>query len=900
MKAITKKLLLASVTIGVLTPFSGWGVVYAEEVTVQPENPSDNEVEINESDYNVNGNTSSLGSGNYYYEIYGGYSDSTSTFNDTITLNGGTINRAIFGGRSPSNSIYGNKIYFNGGSFYNWESSDGINGTIFGGYSSSSEIHDNEIIIGEDIDTSLIGIIGGRSASGDIYNNIITVNSSDINVSGNISGGQSESGKVYNNTINIYGGNINSVGGADVDTGESYENTINIYGGTFGNVYGGVSSNGTSHDETVNIFGGTITGMIDGGDYNGTVNFSGGTFTGSMIRGSRYGYGGTVNITGGTLAGSIFGTRYDSGDAYNNTVSISNAAYNVDDNGIFGALGANAYNNTVNIYSGTFSTGSHPTLIIGGAIMDNGVAHDNTVNIEGGNFSGNIVAGSGNSDSEVYNNILNVKGGNFLSGYLAAGSGTNVHDNEINISGSPDLSGVTLHGSYPDSGTNNTLNIYTKNLTTQNIYNFNSLNFYIPNDAANGDTILTLTDTEGTDLSGVSINAGVVEGNTNLQVGDTINLLTNSNGLITTSGTTYGTLTEGVSLNYGLIVSHSGNSITANINSITGLNSQTDSLPVSTGVSGVQSVDNSLDLQTLPESNEVPADTETPTDESVNQESSNVQVVEPRGYEIFANMGGGSLRTKAGNGSYVDMTSRNINLGFARSFQSAAGRFTIAPIIDYAHGNYDSYLIDGTHGSGSTRYIAGGLIARRMLQNGFYYETSVRVGKIKTDFSSSDLDSSGVFGTVTYDTSATTLAGHLKLGRVFRLDQNNLLDIYAIYSHAHQGGMTADLSSGEHYDFSSADSGRFRVGYRLSTRTSKISQIYTGLAYQFENSSGITAQYKGYETHSAGESGSSGMLEIGWLVKPFTKSPWAIDINSTGWVGHQRGVTAMAKILKAF
>ena len=185
-------------------------------------------------------------------------------------------------------------------------------------------------------------------------------------------------------------------------------------------------------------------------------------------------------------------------------------------------------------------------------------------------------------------------------------------------------------------------------------------------------------------------------------------------------------------------------------------------------------------------------------------------------------------------------------------------------------------------------------------KNGFYYETSFRAGKVKTDFASSNIDKTGAFGNVTYDTSATALSGHLKLGKAFRLNKNNLLDVYGIYSHAHQGGMSANLSSGEHYNFSSANSGRFRIGYRMTTRTSKISKIYTGLAYQYEHASGITATYKDYETPSAGESGSSGMLELGWIIKPLKVSPWAIDINATGWIGHQRGVTAMAKIQKAF
>lgn len=71
---------------------------------------------------------------------------------------------------------------------------------------------------------------------------------------------------------------------------------------------------------------------------------------------------------------------------------------------------------------------------------------------------------------------------------------------------------------------------------------------------------------------------------------------------------------------------------------------------------------------------------------------------------------------------------------------------------------------------GSTRNIAGSLIARLI-------KKSFRAGKAKTDFASSNLDSTGAFGTVTYNTSVAILAGHLKLGKAFRLYRNNLLDV---------------------------------------------------------------------------------------------------------------------------
>ena len=108
------------------------------------------------------------------------------------------------------------------------------------------------------------------------------------------------------------------------------------------------------------------------------------------------------------------------------------------------------------------------------------------------------------------------------------------------------------------------------------------------------------------------------------------------------------------------------------------------------------------------------------------------------------------------------------------------------------------------------------------------------------------------------------------------------------------------MSSGEHYDFSSANAGKLRIGYRLTTRTSKISQIYTGLAYQYEHLSGVNATYKGYNTADSGHNGSSGMLELGWIIKPLKENPWTVNINATGWIGNQRGVKAFAKVQKSF
>ena len=114
--------------------------------------------------------------------------------------------------------------------------------------------------------------------------------------------------------------------------------------------------------------------------------------------------------------------------------------------------------------------------------------------------------------------------------------------------------------------------------------------------------------------------------------------------------------------------------------------------------------------------------------------------------------------------------------------------------------------------------------------------------------------------------------------------------------------MTAHLSSGEHYNFRALESSRFRAGYKLTTQVSKISYLYTGMAYQYESNPNSSALYveRDMKVPKSGKAGSSGLLEIGWQIKPLKNSPWMVDINSTAWAGNQKGITAMIKLKKTF
>ena len=109
-----------------------------------------------------------------------------------------------------------------------------------------------------------------------------------------------------------------------------------------------------------------------------------------------------------------------------------------------------------------------------------------------------------------------------------------------------------LDGSTGDIKSGNTLNVNkVKGITLSHLANFENYNFDLPENAVNGDTILTVTDPHGTDVSNTKINVGVSGAAPVLHNGDSINLIYNSNG-VNTTGAQYGKLQQGVSLSYDI------------------------------------------------------------------------------------------------------------------------------------------------------------------------------------------------------------------------------------------------------------------------------------------------------------------------------------------------------------
>ena len=261
-------------------------------------------------------------------------------------------------------------------------------------------------------------------------------------------------------------------------------------------------------------------------------------------------------------------------------------------------------------------------------------------------------------------------------------------------------------------------------------------------------------------------------------------------------------------------------------------------------------------------------------------------------YQLFAAQSYGSARLKTG--SYVDAKGWNLNVGFARRNELSDSSLTFGPFVEYGRGSYDSYLDDGTHGDGKTSYLGFGIMAKSENMSGTYIEGSLRVGKAKSDYSGT-VESRGTG----YDTSSNYFAGHLGIGQKREFLSGNQFETYAKYFYAHQAGMSTKLSSGETYDFGASNSSRLRFGTRYTIKNGLDSELYAGLAWEYEFDGKSSASYQGFGLPGTSLKGGTTLFELGYRFAP-ADSTVTYGLNLTGYAGKRKGITGGFNIAWAF
>ena len=767
------------------------------------------------------------------YSYYGGhqcfftaYTINGSALNNTLTINGGnyivksgsnTFSNYFYGGLTAKDgNATGNGIIINSGNFIN-ESGAQQSAGIYAaqamgkGYIAS----DNYTFVNDGIFQGYTYIAAALGYGGsDAINNNLTVNN-----------GTFEKG------IYLFGGRGYSTGNTD-------NNTVKVTDGDIGGyrafIWGGKADDGNARYNTVNLSGGLVASIpSDESIYENKF--------------TEYEQGDAEFYGGYTLKG----------DALYNTVNISGGSISTTGTGlVYGGYSraGNANYNTVNVSGGTISS---KMTLIGGFAAD-GDASGNTINLTGGSGNGEVYLYGGMTMNSAGN-----ANGNKIAIYIPARlkdvyGGVYLIDNDTenfiyNVENGGDLF------------TGNELYLATSGISVNNIYNFETLNFYLPPSYKTTDSILTVTGNSVTDLTNTKFNLSAA-GGTYLTRGQAINLIT-SNGEIIYNPQTSGKLKQGFSLNYNYTLINNANNLQAVLGDaeVTG---ETKSL-IETRAAQTAFLNRGADLLTT---------------EGLFQAEKASDSDDKGEWSPFFAVQGGKYRYKTG--SHVDSRGFSGILGVAKEIKNDSSKLIYGLAGEYGKGNYDSYC-NNIHGEGDTDYTGATIFVRQKNNRGMYYEGSLRAGKTKADYQSKDFtDYEGL--NIGYDTSSKYFGAHLGLGKTINLNEKNNLDISLRYFYSHTGGDSVRVTTGETYNFSAVNSHRIRLGVGINHAFNDESKGYVGAYYEREFNGDAKAAVFEYSTATPSIKGNSGIFEIGWLHQP-KNSNFNLKLGATLACGKQRG-----------
>ena len=836
---------------------------------------------------------------------FGGRSKAgNSTRENTVEIASGTHTNVYGGWTSGSGSTatdkdnsYKNTVTVKG--------SANVTNPLYGGYTEAAggKATENTVTVEKDLNTNIIGGKAAAEASDNTVNlanatvNSVTggdgatTNNNTVNLKGNaqvtgaLKGGSAANGT--GNTLNVTGtnnkaGNISGFQKLTFDTTNADANPmLQVTGGAATDVdwtnltatgaasetpktlmknAAGINTNGRTGDAVKSELNtdATMETNID-------VVKSGSTVTKLVYEG--YTVKGSTKTT--TYGADTWAGRSKAGNTtQDNTLTLDDASKSYTN--VYGGWTSgtgtkaaadkqnNSLNNTVNYTAGTL------TGTLYGGYAANGEASGNTVNLGAGTSAANIYGGFG---SVTKNNTINLKGAR-VTGTVYGGSATN--------------------------GTGNTLAVY-KPSEVHDFAGVQNLHFYTDEMAAGAATPMLKLGTATKDIRGLNIGVARSGAAPKLIKGDKILLMKTAGGALATDAAIQNKVEgmQGVSRRYEYeIKQEATGELTATVTKA-GFAEQAKSL-VETRAGLASFVNQGADY--LVQDGLAAAEMSvSASDADKGGKNAQRQGASSDGaaYQLWAGAGANSMRAESG--SYVDSKGWNLGVGWAREdVQKDGAKVLFSPFVEYGRGTYDSYLDDGTHGSGKVSYIGAGILGKLTQKDGLWLEGSLRAGRSKSDYSAN------LSGTAaSYDGSNTYYGAHLGAGKTFAIKEDSSIDAYARYFWSHQNSMTATLNTGDVYEFGSVNSQRLRLGLRYSLKDKTTGEFYAGLAWEHEFAGKAGATYQGDAAPSPSLKGSSTMLELGYRFMP-KNSRVSYDLHLNGWQGKRKGVTGGASLKWAF
>ena len=739
--------------------------------------------------------------------------------------------------------------------------------------------------------------------------NTVNINSTmNGNVSGGANSGFTDSDRTASgNIVNINNGGLVSNG--VVDGGYALYGGISTFGtatatGNSVVIKGGMVNLG------VLIMGGSAYNSASGDSTatNNSVTISGGTISGGMTLGF---------ISGGIAGGTIVGGYADcSGGANNITASNNSVIIN---------------GGTINSYVVTSFSSLITASWVGGGYAGGGfsgasasTASDNSVIINNGTINAPVVGGitvnANGSTAAAIRNSISISGGivngDVIGGYAAFSSENTATGNIVTISGNPvfDANATGLYGGYIDGVgdpyTGNILNLRSP-ITVASAQNFQVWNFYLPSTMTVSDTMLTVTGSADLGAS-ATVNVGISGASSPLKAGDTVTLI--NAGTLTGSlanSSSKGEGMQGVTLLYGFDLNKDSNQLSATVTSV-GANPQAKTISsapaaalttvnIAGNTASTTGVSQAVQAASAPDS--APTGTKADTEKvavggivGVAQSSTNARP--------FGSISGGHMSYDTG--SSVDVNSMALIAGLSRASDLTLGRLTLGGFFEGGYGRYnaDSGAAGMTvHGDGNIENIGAGVLGRLDLaQFGegiaagrFYTDGSLRFGRVKSDFSSSDLrDMNGTVAS--FDTQAWYYGLHVGGGYLLGISDTSQADLYVRYLWSHQNGDDVTLSTGEEVNFDAVNSHRTVVGGRYTWVAKSWLVPYVGAAWEHEFDGKAGSSTHGMEIATSSLVGETGMGEVGVNIGS-NEGRFAFDLGVQGYVGMREGVSGTFRLV---
>ena len=632
---------------------------------------------------------------------------------------------------------------------------------------------------------------------------------------------------------------------------------------------------------TGDVYGAKVT-VKDGAAKKNTAAISGGTVTGNVYGAALTAVAATkdaeengVGISGGTVTGNIYGSAVldagASGKVTKSSVSISGGAITGDVFGGFTGGTGDAGENTVEITGGTLAGN-----VTGGRAVS-GDADSNTVRVAVNAVS--VTGGSSTGGSASHNKVYITNAS--ITGDVTGGSGTVTTDNVIHLQGAAvtgDVTGGTA------GSTDNVLALhYSAARPTNRIHDFSNiqkLHFYLDENVDGSMPPMLQLGVAAKNIATLDVGFGIAGHARRLRDSDTIHLMKLApGGTLTIAGATQANIVtgmQGVSILYDFELMRQGtDELVARVLRAT-INSGSKSF-AEPRCGATDFINRGADLLAASGIS------------SAAKEGGAAEDDEKRGYQLWAAMSQGTMRAETG--SYVTTTGYNLSVGWAKEGKLKAAKTLFTPFVEYGRGTYHTYLDDGTHGSGKISYFGAGLMGRIERSDGHWLEAALHGGRVRSDYTGTI-----AAGTVsTYDSGNTYYAAHIGIGKTRLLRTGDTLNTYLRYFYSRQYGTSAELNTGETYDFDAVASHRMRVGFTFLHREDTSKEIYAGLAYEYEFDGEGAASVQGLAADSPALRGGSTMVELGYrFIPPDSRLSW--HIHMAGWQGTRRGMTGNIQV----